>query len=283
MSETRKPLRHLFAAVHAPDWLRLGNRLERALTCGIVGLDIRLVNPAEGPSKAEAALAAIASECAIEVRCHAWAGVRAPDGTSKAVAADGTRQGRALALAAAKISATIASGNFERDVWRGPNGCANPKAVDFIDAYIDAAHAAVPGMRVGDLGFADPDEHYRDADLDHDGDIDDELPEHVVNQFARRGLMAYQNTPEAVRAKLAKGRAIAGSVPCSWWGSVGRVEKDGTVIGDAATTRAIWEDRPSAIDEWVGYVGFGAIGQVLDGHARHPALADMVRTWRTAS
>lgn len=271
------PFRCYFAAVHAPDWLKLGARLDSVFACGISGVDVRIASPLR-PSRDEHELVRLVLAAGLEARIHAWAGVRAADGTSKATAADGDRQGRGLAASAAAFGVTaLASGNFERDVWRGPGRFANPHAVDFIEAFALGARAENPSCALGDLGFADPDEHYADADLDHDGDLDDELPEHVVMHFARRGVMAYQSDAAGVRKKLAKGRAVAApGQPVSWWGSVGRLDPKAGVVGNPAVTRAICSERVSGIDEWVGYVGFGAIGQLLDGHAKHTPLVNLV-------
>ena len=272
----------LFAAVHAPDWIGLGTqKLDKVFRCGIVGVDVRIASIAHGPTKDEIDLVRRVLDAGLSARIHTWAGVRlGTDGPSKATASDGTRQGKLLADMTRALKVTsLASGNFERDVWRGPGRYANPKAVDFIEAYIDAFRASSPGCALGDLGFADPDEHYVDADLDKDGDVDDELPEHVVMQFARRGIMAYQSDAASVRNKLAKGRAVAAEgQPLSWWGSVGRVDPKAGVVGSFAVTQELCIAQPSGIDEWVGYVGFGSIGQLLDGHAKHPPLVALVRT-----
>jgi len=278
-------MRYLLAAVHAEDWLKLGaEKLEQVFTCGIYGIDIRVALPARGPSKSELALAKAAHARGLGVRCHAWAGVRsATTDISVADAASGKIQGTELAVCADLLDVTdLASGNFERDVWRGPNRMANPKAVDFIDAYIDAFLVKNRACNIGDLGFADPDVHYVDADLDHDGDNDDELPEWLVQQFFRRGIMAYQSAESDIRKKLEEGRKVSGGRPLSWWGSVGRIDKaTQKPVGSAAATRAILASPPKGVDEWVAYVGFGAIGQLLDGNPRHPSLASIVRQMKT--
>jgi len=272
------PFRCYFAAVHAPDWLKLGARLDSVFACGISGVDVRIESLKRGPSKDERELVRLVAAAGLAPRIHTWAGVRAPDGTSKATTAEGAKQGDRLAHIAKSLGVTdLASGNFERDVWRGPGRYANPQAVDFIESFAGYFRAANPECALGDLGFADPDEHYVDADLDKDGDLDDELPEHVVMQFARRGVMAYQSDAASVRKKLAKGRAVAApDQPLSWWGSVGRLDPKLGVVGNPAVTRAICSERVSGIDEWVGYVGFGAIGQLLDGHAKHTPLVNLV-------
>lgn len=282
-------MKYAFAAVNATDWLKKGLALDKVLSCGISAVDIRVANPAAGPSKDEIELSRIVSEAGITVRCHGWAGVRGSDGSSKATAVDGTRQGRELARCAQRLGVTdLASGNFERDVWRGPvarknsdgvptGWYANPAAVDYIHSYISAFYELNRECSLGDLGFSDPDEHYIDADLDKDGDIDDEIPRDLVERFKRRGIMAYQNDAASVKKKLAGGRAVAGPVPLSWWGSVGRVAADGAVVGSAAVTQSVCRERASGIDEWVGYVGFGAIQQLLVGNPKHMALTLLVK------
>src|SRR5689334_16616275 len=97
-------MRYLFAAVHAPDWLKLGAKLDQVFACGIDGIDVRIA--AGEPSRPELELARLVVGAGLVVRCHAWAGVAAADGTSKAKAADGTRQGERLADAAAEMGVT---------------------------------------------------------------------------------------------------------------------------------------------------------------------------------
>lgn len=272
-------LRYYLAAVHAPDWLALGSHdLARVFGCGLLGIDIRVARPDLGPSPDERRLAELVHGAGLEVRCHAWVGVRAADGTSAARARHGAVLGKALGTWATMLGAQMASGNFERDVWRGPNGGANPDAVEFVDQYITAFYDENRTAWLADLGFADPSEHYRAADLDGDGDLDNELPARVVTRFARRGIMAYQGDPGVVRRKLERGRKVAGpTMALSWWSSVGRKDpRTGEVVGRASTTLRGCAERWAGIDEWVGYVGFGAASQLVQGNSEHPALVALV-------
>jgi len=282
-------MRYFLAAVHAPDWTALGPRIGEVLRCGIAGVDIRIARPDLGPTWQERKLAELVHGAGLEVRCHAWAGVRAADGTSAAREEHGAVQGRQLATWARMLGAQLASGNCERDVWRGRIARtdahhapiawhANPYAVDFIDAYVSAFYAENVTAWLGDLGFADPSEHYLPSDDDADGDDDRELPEHVVMRFRRRGIMAYQADPVVVKRKLERGRKVAGEgVALSWWSSVGRQDpKTSEVVGRASTTRQGVRERWAGIDEWVGYVGFGAAPQLLEGNANHLPLVALV-------
>ncbi len=271
-------MKYLLAAVNAEDWNKLPQDVWLELRrCGVSGIDVRIANPARGPSREETTLAGTVVRHGFGLRCHAWAGVRGPGGISVADSRWGHKQGEELAVCATLLGVTeLASGNFERDVWRGPDGHANPKAVDYIDAYIDAFHAKNHGCFLGDLGFANPDVHYLDADLDHDGDNDDEIPEWLVIKFKRRGIMAYQSDRGSILKKLEEGRKVSAGLPLTWWGSVGRLGSDGKVVGSASATLSILTNPPKDVDEWVGYVGFGAIRQIMDGNVHHRSLITLV-------
>lgn len=268
-----------FAAVHAPDWIGLKSAdWDAVVECGIKGIDIRVSWPKGGPTKPELELAKRVHAAGLEVRCHGWVGRADKDDFAIATEADGIEQGGWLGDAAAELGAGMVGPNAEHHVWRGRERRANPHALDFYRGLHVGALKRHPLILLQDVGFADPREHYRPADLDGDGLPDAFIPQSVAELFDRKGVMAYQSTEAVLKRKLARGRAIAGpAVPLTWWGSVGRIDKVHGVVGDYHVTLEGCRERWSDIDEWVGYVGFGAIGQLVTGHAAHPPLIDLVR------
>lgn len=269
------PPRLYIAAVHAPDWLALGLKLDRVFACGIAGVDVRIARLDYGPTKAERELARVVSEARLEVRCHAWVGHRSGD-VAAVDAAMGKRDGHIAGAQCAGLGAKSFGANAERDVWRGPNGRAHPGAVDYLDAFADYFHEANHLADLDYLGFADPAWHYRAADLDGDGVPDNVIPLHVRAEFVRVGVMAYQTRLEDVRKTIA--RALrrwpehAESQDVVPWLGVGRLDGDGFMVGSAEASAVVARECGEA----TFYVGFGAIGQLLDGHARHPPLVALV-------
>ena len=267
-----------FAAVHAPDWVDLkAAAWEAIVECGIKGIDIRVSWPTSGTSKDERQLAKCVLKAGLEVRCHGWVG-RSVDGVAVAGFADGLRQGGWMGSAGRQLGAGFVGMNAEKDVWRGPDGKANPGALAFYKGFYEGSLMAHSEGLLQDVGFADPREHYTTADLDGDRHPDNLIPLEVSELFDRKGVMAYQSHESVLKRKLARGRAIAGpAVPLTWWGSVGRIDKQHGVVGSYHATLKGCRERWSDLDEWVGYVGFGAIGQLVEGHATHPPLVDLVR------
>lgn len=263
------------AAVHAPDWLALGARLDRALASGIAGIDVRLADMARGPSKPELALAQRVIAAGLTLRCHSWVGHRSGDAAA-VDAASGHRDGAQAAAAALALGASSFGANAERDVWRGPNGHAHPKAVDYLDSFGDSFFGATRAVDLDYVGFAVPSWHYRPADSDGDGDTDTEIPERLRLHYSRVGVMAYQSSEAAVRATVDRARArwpehTAADRIVPWLG-VGRLEAGRPVGSSGASLRIARE-----VGEVVFYVGFGAIGQVLTGNPLHCSLVDLVR------
>jgi len=267
-----------FAAVHAPDWLALpAADWDRVAECGIAGIDVRISWPKGGPTKAEQGLASRVRGAGLELRCHGWVG-RSTNGIAIAGALDGFTDGWRMGAAAQSLAATFVGMNAEKDVWRGLGGKANPGALDFYRGFHEGSLKAYPTGRLQDVGFSDPREHYQTADLDGDGHPDNLIPRDVAELFDRKGVMAYQSSESTLKRKLERGRTIAGpGVPLTWWGSVGRIDRDHGVIGSYSATLKGCRERWAGIDEWVGYVGFGAIGQLVQGHATHRPLVDLVR------
>lgn len=269
------------AAVHAPDWLGFGvGGLRRLRESGFSGIDIRIRTPDTSTTAAERQLAELCRAAGLRVRAHGWQGVRdGADGPSRARYSDGVRQGQMLCALGRELGAELCSGNFERDVWRGRDGLAHPFAHEYLRGHAAgylAERTSQGGPARGDLGFADPTEHYKAADGNGDGVDDRLLPSDILSGFARRGVMAYGQTFASVAPRLERARRVSAALPLTHWSSVGRVDSTGAVIGSADTTRQVAAQRPGGIDEWCGYVGFGAIRQVFEGHAKHPSLAAIV-------
>lgn len=278
------------AAVVASQWvLELGKELDQVLALpGLAGIDVRLARLGK-VSEYERALAARVLAAGKRLRVHTWTGVRdGADGPSKATYRDGLAQGEQLARAALDLGAEAAGSNAERDVWRGPKGFANPKAVDFLDGIADgagrvSAERSQP-LSLIEVGLAVPAWHYKSADLDRDGDVDTKIPSETRDRYARKGVMAYQvdDSPSLVedaelRVALDRARKVwPAPMPMTAWFGVGRVDDHGRVWGDYAAALAVLADRHAGIDEVCWYTGFGAIGQVIEGHDRHPALVEII-------
>lgn len=286
----RLPIIQWIAAVDASAWLELSStELGRVLALpDLAGIDVRLAK-ASRPSEYERELAAKVLAAGKRLRVHTWTGVRdGADGPSKATYRDGVAQGEALARAALDLGAEGAGSNAERDVWRGPKGCANPKATDFLDGIADGAGTVcaerAQALELIEVGLAAPAWHYKRADLDRDGDIDTTISADTRGRYGRKAVMAYQvdDSPKIVedaelRGALDRARKVwPAPIPMSVWLGVGRVDDHGRVWGDYAAARAIIADRHAGIDEVVWYDGFGAIGQVLIGHPRYPALVEVI-------
>jgi hypothetical protein len=56
------------------------------------------------------------------------------------------------------------------------------------------------------------------------------------------------------------------------WLGVGRLDGAGHMVGNAEASAVV----ACECGEATFYVGFGAIGQLLDGHSRHPPLVALV-------
>jgi len=261
------------AAVNAPDWLALGSRLDE-LPAFADALDIRVSNPGRGPSKNELELSRIARELNLEVRCHGWAGRRGPAGTAVVTAADGERQGKLFAEHALALEAARCGVNAERDVWRGPGRTPHPHAGAYLDAFATAFYESNRAAWLDYVGFAVPSWHLRGGN--------DQLGQDLRMRFRRVCIMAYQTTPAALTRTFDRADKlwvehapypVARPTDAEPWLGVGRLDAAGHMVGSPEGSRLAWERYGRLC--W--YVGFGAIGQVFDGHARHPALAALGR------
>lgn len=280
----RAKLNQWIAAVVAAQWLEL-EELDQVLGWPeLTGLDVRIQRRGR-PSTFEKNLAKRVLDAGKRLRCHTWMGVEGSDGASKATYRDGIRQGEELAQDALMLGAEAAAANNEKDVWRGPKGFANPKAVDFLEGEADGfarGRGTCAALELHELGLAVPAWHYKKADLDKDGDLDTTIPAETALRFPRKGVMAYQvdDSPTLVedqelRDALTRAKKVWPQKLGVWLG-VGRIDEHGRVWGDYAAAKAILADRHAGIDEVTWYVGYGAIGQVLLGHPRHPALVEIL-------
>ncbi len=267
------------AAVHAPDWLALDRRLAKVLAAGFAGVDVRIASIAKGPTKAERELARIVLGAGLDLRCHSWVGHRSGD-TAAISGALGFADGKLAAASCVALDASSFGVNAERDVWRGPSGTAHPKAVDYLDEFASSFYAETRAAWLDYVGFAVPAYHYRSIDADHDGDVDTEIPEHLRMSFRRVGVMAYQSTLAAVRATIERARKRwpehASAKQLVPWLGVGRLDA-GKPVGSAQASLLVARECGEACF----YVGFGAIGQVLDGNPQHPSLASLARELAT--
>ncbi len=264
--------------------------LAKLLASPIAGLDLRLPESYPGPRsewwRGCERLAVEAVEAGKPYRCHAWVGKRGPGGNSVADAREGERDALAVAEMLGRLS--IASGsceeafgtNAERDVWAGPDGFANPSAVEFNDSFAGAYYEARRASHLDYLGFSDPDFFYRDRDADGDGRSDDELPDWVARRYRRPVVMAYQQAEAQLRKKLERAFRVWGAthermgtyLPC------GRLDAKVGQVGDERAIKALLRSPPPYLEDATLYVGIGAEGQLVHGHAGHASVA-AVATW----
>lgn len=277
------------AAVYARDWigLRSSDRpkltrpdLDRVLAAGFSAIDIRLENIARGPSPHELALAKVVLAAGVPLRCHAWVGrVDPATNTSVVRRADGLRDGRNAGRAAALMGSQSFAANPEYAYWRALGGGANPRAADALDGLAEAFYEENRDQHLNHVGFADPSWHYGKGDTDGDGQIDSEIPLEVQRRYHWVYVMAYQSDYIGVKKRMDTAKAVwtmhADSHVEPWLG-VGRVDKrDGQVGSYDASMRMIRQHGCGT-----GYVGAGAIPQLLVGHPGHASLAHMAMELR---
>lgn len=267
-----------FAAVNAADWLNNPVALDAALRAADA-IDVRASGVSRwiGPER-ELCKAVVAA--GLELRIHAWVGRRGPTGSSIVTADDGERQGKQLAELASQVGAARVGVNAERDVWRGPERPSNPGrhfahpgAVEFLDALCSSFYEHNRAAFLDYLGFAVPAWHFsRTASSD--------IPAELQRRFGRVCVMAYQSTVPAIMQTLDRAEGLwrlHSPHQVEPWVGVGRVGTDGQV-GSESASRWAW-DRYGRI---TFYVGFGAIGQLVEGHAGHRPLVALAEDFRDA-
>ena len=260
------------AAVNAAEWVRREKDVKALLSCGIDALDIRIQSLRAGPSADELRLANWCRAAGVEVHAHSWVGVRNPQtGSSMAGGADGIQQGLYAVAGSVAMGARRFGVNAERDVWRGPEWApnkfdGNPNAVDFLDGFADTFHGNARETHLDYVGFAVPSVHYR-----HDADI----PDWLQLRFGRVCVMAYQSTEAAVKRVVQRAADYweQHEDAIEPWVGCGRIDEAGKVVGSAKASLAVARERRALT--W--YVGFGAEGQIAQGHARHPSIIQLVK------
>lgn len=267
----------------------------RLVRAGVSCFDFRLPTQLFGASwEALVDLACWAWESGASVACHSWEG-RWNGTRSTADAFEGVRDarfvvarildlereavGRGLPVLLARVARYRA--NWERDVWRGANGRANPKADEYMATFLDAFSfgyregkswaSAAPAFDY--LGFANPDRHYIDADADADGHQDDTIPSWLSARIDRLALMLYQTRAADMLEVLDLGlKAWSAKHDLACFVGVGRIDRQHGQIGDDDELARFLEAAPPELVELVLYVGNGAEAQLLTGHAGFPSL-----------
>lgn len=176
-------------------------------------------------------------------------------------------------------------GNFERDVWRGPeiNGkrLANPLAHEYVDAFLTTFYGINRTAQFHYLGFANPDRHYSGSDLNNDGVQDDVIPADWANRVQMVAIMAYQSTASSLKSVIDDGINAWGGIDAAICVGVGRIDKSQGQVGSPIAIRQYLATAPASVVEVVFYVGNGASGQILKGHSGFPALVNFVPTLST--
>lgn len=167
-------------------------------------------------------------------------------------------------------------GNFERDLWRGADGFANPSADDYLDEFYLVFYEELRTCAADYLGFGNPDVHYKDSDIDRDGHQDDTIPEDLPNRVRRVALMVYQSTESDMMTVIERNLAPWGELDFAIFVGVGRLDAKQGQVGNLKALIGVLRRRLSRLVEVVFYVGFGAEGQLLVGHAGYPALVQAV-------
>ncbi len=179
------------------------------------------------------------------------------------------------------IRVKVYRANFERDVWRGKSAggdkrFANPLADDYIDRFFSTFYDELRTCFADYLGFGNPDGHYVNSDLDGDGHQDDTIPADLPSRVRRAALMVYQSAEADMRAVITKNRAPWGDLDLSLYVASGRIDKSTGQVGSLKAIKAIVRNPPKGVVEIVFYIGFGAEGQLLTGHAGFPAVVEAV-------
>jgi hypothetical protein len=260
------------AAVDAKAWCGREKDVKALFAAGIDAVDIRIQSLRAGPSADELRLANWCRAAGVEVDVHAWVGARNPQtGTSIAGAQDGIQQALYAVAGCVAMGARRFAVNAERDVWRGPEWAkgkhdGNPGAVDYLDAFADTFHGHARETHSDYVGFAVPSVHYR-----HDADI----PDWLQLRFGRVCVMAYQSTESAVKRVVQRAADYwtQHEDAIEPWVGCGRIDASGKVVGSAKASLAVARERRALT--W--YVGFGAEGQIAEGHPRHASIIQLVR------
>lgn len=269
------------------------NGIERLVRAGVQAFDLRLPQRTYGEHWSAAVhLTRKAWAAGAQVYCHSWEGswdgrrstARRGDGVHDAMWV--SHRVELLEITANKGTHSIDGrryfgdvgryrGNFERDVWRGSNGHANPHADEYLAGFYDELERL--GFRHSRscdyLGFANPDRHYRDSDLDGDGHQDDTIPDWLPARVDRLAVMLYQTRARDMAEVLRMGlSAWPESQHVAVFVGVGRLDPQHGQIGDDDELLSFLRYVGARVEEVVLYVGHGAEGQLLVGHAGFPSL-----------
>lgn len=271
-----------FLAVVEPreSWLPLTQaQRRRVLRSGIAGVSVRIGRPD--------ALVVVrdAVDAGLAWRTHRWEGEY--DERRQVATVDVADAERAALSAVSQIEAIERAvgvaceshePNPERDWWRG-----NPGAVDALDRYVSVFYDGLRTAHLDYLGFIDPSWHYGKRDFDGDGDVDTEVPDWLQGRFRKPQVMAYQGSYEDLLFTLRRARAAWPDHELGAYCAIGALREDGSVIGDwHAWERIIGEGHIAELTHYLG-MGKTRVAQLLEGHARHPSIVDLVPVYARAA
>lgn len=264
----------------------LGKKDKSFMKCGIAGINLRLpTSPSDSDAwAATRRLISTALECGIKYSVHSWVGSRNSEGISTADERQATLDAVSVAYMIHQLRKEVGASprgygiNAERDVWRGPGGRANPLANAYLRRFGTLFSKLETGSELEYMGFADPDVHYTDSDVDHDGQQDDEIAEHVKALFGRVHVMAYQSKEAEIRTVIKRATTVWRAQEIGVFVGCGRIDKQLGTVGNESATKALALDNN--IRELTYYVGNDAEKQLLVGHSGHASIYDIVSSMR---
>lgn len=262
----------------------LGHRGEEFMKCGIEGINLRLPKSVSQIDYWESLcrLAVTAIEAGIKYSVHSWVGSRHRDGHSESNQLTAIPDAVNVAHMIYELKMEVGFAPFrygcnaERDVWRGTDGHANPAANRYMKQFASLLKDLETGSDVEYLGFADPDVHYVDSDLDNDGQNDDELAPDTRAEFSQCQVMAYQSSLQQITSVIDRAAAAWPEHDLGVFVGCGRVDKVHGVIGNELASKHIILNPPPRLRELTFYVGNDAEKQLLVGNKTHASIYDIV-------
>jgi hypothetical protein len=249
------------------------------LASPIVGISVRI------PEKPQGiwwdACCEVARDCAKAGKrfcVESWEGSSA-NGVSTANAAEGIKDAlsvvsRLLQLEADTGVATHAyRANIEWEDWRGVDGYANPEANNFISALCDTFYENHRSAFLEYLGFNNPKYHFKNRDLNQDGQPDAEIPLWLQARFYQTWLMAYQSTEAGLRAKIVDALKTWGNSQIGVYAGVGRIS-EGKPVGNAQAWLVLLKEFSDRINAYTHYVGAGAESLLFTANQFHPSVLE---------
>lgn len=288
-------MKHWIAFVEPKQsWLSYTDAEKRKIAdCGIVGVSVRAGRPDWLECVAEA------RSLGLRIHIEQWAGEM--DGVRGITRADGALMGEKFAEWCDLADAEAARVNAENEVWRdnladdSHLNLANPFADEYLDGLATSFHEYDRWM-LQYLGFADPSNYYKSADRDHDGRLDNVVPDYVMDRYQgdesapALWAMAYQSSEASLRKVLERVASKHPNRRIGAYASVGRFDtKSKGIVGTSrGWIKIAIEPYKVPLDAITWYVGLNQSlapddlvnprMMVLKGHAAHPPLVELIPT-----